>query len=44
MLEQGIALAPGAYEIMFVSLAHTNADLERCVEAAYRAARTIAEA
>jgi len=44
MLEQGIALAPGAYEIMFVSLAHTDADLERCVEAAYRAARTIAEA
>jgi glutamate-1-semialdehyde 2,1-aminomutase len=38
MLEQGVALAPGAYEIMFVSMAHTNADLERCVEATYVAA------
>ena len=38
MLDQGVALAPGAYEIMFVSLAHTEADLERCIEAVYVAA------
>ena len=24
MLERGVALAPGAYEILFVSLAHTH--------------------
>jgi len=29
MLKRGVALAPGAYEILFVSLAHTRADLER---------------
>ena len=38
MLDQGVALAPGAYEIMFVSLAHTEADLERCIEAVHVAA------
>ena len=31
-------MAPGAYEIFFVSLAHTEADLERCVALASRAA------
>jgi glutamate-1-semialdehyde 2,1-aminomutase len=39
MLERGVALAPGAYEIMFVSLAHSDADLEYCVEMAGEAAR-----
>lgn len=38
MLERGVALAPGAYEILFVSLAHTRADLERTVEVAVDAA------
>ena len=38
MLDGGVALAPGAYEILFVSLAHTEADLERCVALASRAA------
>ncbi len=38
MLERGVALAPGAYEILFVSLAHREADLERAVEAAGEAA------
>ena len=28
MLERGVALAPGAYEILFVSLAHDDDDLE----------------
>jgi glutamate-1-semialdehyde 2,1-aminomutase len=31
MLDKGVALAPGAYEILFVSLAHTNEVLERTV-------------
>ncbi|MGH3731937.1 MAG: glutamate-1-semialdehyde 2,1-aminomutase [Acidimicrobiales bacterium] len=39
MLSRGVALAPGAYEIMFVSLAHSDADLERTVSAASDAAR-----
>jgi len=43
MLDQGVALAPGAYEIMFVSLAHTDRDLERCVEAAHVAATVAAK-
>jgi len=42
MLDQGVALAPGAYEILFVSLAHSDADLARTLEAAARAAREAA--
>ena len=38
MLRHGVALAPGAYEIMFVSMAHSDADLERAVDAAASAA------
>jgi glutamate-1-semialdehyde 2,1-aminomutase len=38
MLERGVALAPGAYEIMFVSLAHSDADLDLAVEMAAEAA------
>lgn len=34
MLNQGIYLAPSAYEAMFISLAHTKADLEKTIEAA----------
>lgn len=41
MLQRGIAFAPGAYEIMFVSLAHTDDDLARTVEAARDVARVI---
>ncbi len=33
LLERGVAIAPGAYEIFFPSLAHTDADLARTVEA-----------
>jgi glutamate-1-semialdehyde 2,1-aminomutase len=44
MLDQGIALAPGAYEILFVSLAHSDDDLARTVEAAAHAARVAAGA
>ena len=34
MLEKGIYLAPSAYEAMFVSLAHSKADIEKTIEAA----------
>ncbi|MBW4029379.1 MAG: glutamate-1-semialdehyde 2,1-aminomutase [Acidobacteria bacterium] len=44
MLDQGVALAPGAYEILFVSLAHSEEDLSRTVEAAAVAARRAAHA
>jgi glutamate-1-semialdehyde 2,1-aminomutase len=42
MLARGVALAPGAYEILFVSLAHTVDDLERTVSIAADAAKDIA--
>jgi glutamate-1-semialdehyde 2,1-aminomutase len=38
MLERGVALAPGAYEILFVSLAHSVDDLDRAVQRAAEAA------
>ncbi len=41
MLERGIALAPGPYEAIFPSLAHTGADIERTVEAAAAVAGTL---
>jgi len=34
MLNQGIYLAPSAYEAMFISLAHTKKDLEETIKAA----------
>jgi len=33
LLEQGVALAPSAFEIGFLSLAHTKRDVERLAEA-----------
>jgi glutamate-1-semialdehyde 2,1-aminomutase len=33
LLERGVAIAPGAYEVFFPSLAHSDTDLERTVEA-----------
>jgi glutamate-1-semialdehyde 2,1-aminomutase len=33
LLERGVAIAPGAYEVLFPSLAHSDVDLERTVEA-----------
>jgi len=41
MLDRGVALAPGAYEILFVSLAHTRADLERTVSIAADAVKAV---
>jgi glutamate-1-semialdehyde 2,1-aminomutase len=34
MLENGIYLAPSAYEAMFISLAHSQSDIERTLDAA----------
>ena len=33
LLDRGIAIAPGAYEVLFPSLAHTDEDIDRTVEA-----------
>lgn len=41
MLDHGVALAPGPYEALFPSLAHTDADLDRTFEAAATAAGTL---
>lgn len=43
MLERGIALAPGPYEVMFPSLAHTDADLDRAIEAASEVGQVLAK-
>jgi glutamate-1-semialdehyde 2,1-aminomutase len=32
LLDRGVAIAPGPYEVLFPSLAHSDADLERTVE------------
>ena len=42
MLAEGIALAPGPYEALFPSLAHTDADIDQTVEAAARVAARLA--
>jgi glutamate-1-semialdehyde 2,1-aminomutase len=42
MLERGVALAPGPYEAMFPSLAHTYADIDRTVDVASAAAHAAA--
>lgn len=44
MLAEGVALAPGAYEVLFPGLAHSDAVIDRIVEAARRAARTAVRA
>ena len=41
MLGQGIYLAPSAYEAMFVSLAHTQQDIEKTTKAAKNAFRKV---
>ncbi|MGH2685318.1 MAG: aminotransferase class III-fold pyridoxal phosphate-dependent enzyme, partial [Actinomycetota bacterium] len=41
MLERGVAFAPGAYEVAFVSLAHTKEELERVADLAAAAAREV---
>ena len=41
MLKQGIYIAPSAYEALFVSLAHTGADIEKTVKASREAFRDL---
>jgi len=43
MLSEGVALAPGAYEAIFVGLAHDDAVIDRVIDAASRAARVAAD-
>ncbi|MGD1011769.1 MAG: glutamate-1-semialdehyde 2,1-aminomutase [Acidimicrobiales bacterium] len=43
MLARGIALAPSPYEVLFVSLAHSGADIDRTIEAAAGAALEVTE-
>ncbi|MFZ5652451.1 MAG: glutamate-1-semialdehyde 2,1-aminomutase [Bacillota bacterium] len=43
MLEQGIYLAPSQFEAAFISEAHTDEMIDRTVEAAFRAFRSVAE-
>lgn len=42
MLDEGVALAPGAYEVLFCGLAHTNSVIDAIVDSAGRAARLAA--
>jgi glutamate-1-semialdehyde 2,1-aminomutase len=42
MLSRGIALAPGPYEVMFPSLAHTDDDLSATIQAAHEVAQELA--
>ena len=44
LLDRGVALAPGAYEILFVSLAHEEALLDSALSAVAEAARVAATA
>ena len=41
MLRRGVALAPGAYEVMFPGMAHDEDVLARVVEAAGEAAAEV---
>jgi len=42
MLERGIALAPGPYEVMFPGLAHSDDDIDAALDAAAEAAALLA--
>ena len=41
MLEQGVALAPGAYEALFPSLAHGSEQIEATIEAVRHVAKNL---
>ena len=43
MLDRGVAMAPGPYEALFPSLAHTWEEIERTTEVANAAAREVAK-
>jgi glutamate-1-semialdehyde 2,1-aminomutase len=42
MLDRGVALAPGAFEVLFVGLAHTDDVLDQVLETAAAAAGAVA--
>ena len=42
MLDRGVALAPGAYEVLFVGLAHTDQVLDQVLDAAAGSAAAVA--
>ena len=42
MLDAGIALAPGPYEVMFPSLAHQDSDIDRTTDVAASVAAAMA--
>jgi len=44
MLNEGVAMAPGAYEALFVGVGHTDAVMEQLAMAAHRAALAVATA
>jgi len=44
MLAEGVAMAPGAYEALFVGLGHDDAVLDDVAERAARAAAAVAAA
>ncbi|CAJ1003445.1 glutamate-1-semialdehyde 2,1-aminomutase [Brevibacillus aydinogluensis] len=41
LLEEGVMIPPSQFEGMFVSLAHTEADIERTIEASYQAMKKL---
>lgn len=43
MLDQGVYMAPAQFEAAFVSAAHTEGDIERTVEAAFKAYQAVAK-
>ena len=43
MLDRGVALAPGAYEVVFLGLAHTDDVIDEVVAAAADAAAEVAK-
>jgi glutamate-1-semialdehyde 2,1-aminomutase len=43
LLDRGIAIAPGPYEVLFPSLSHSVADIERTIEAAAEVAAALPE-
>ena len=44
MLDRGVAFAPGPYEVVFPSIAHSKEELERVVDLASAAAQEVAAA
>ena len=42
MRERGVSIAPGPYEVLFTSLAHTTGDIDQTIEAAAAAAKQVA--